>query len=181
MRDALLVLALSTALVASGCAERAAPARSVVEVKEAGAAPAPRAHLVLAEATPAPAASKSAPPASIEGESSGTARGLGWFSVGLGTLGAGVALTTSVMMLHQKSVRDSGCNAAKVCTEAGLTANDQISSLSGWNAGAYAVALVGIGVGAFLLITNPADSEKQTAIGVAPTGSGAGLQLRSTF
>ncbi len=190
MRD-VLVLTLSASLLAAGCAEHTtspavAPSRDV----SGAAAPegaAPRAHLVLAEAAEVtPQSTQKDPPPTLDrpGAGNATARGMGWFSVAVGTLGAGVALTTSLLYLHKKSERDDDCNAAKVCSQDGLNANSQLPALGGWNVGAFAVAAVGLGVGAFLVITNPAGGtggEKQTAIGVAPTGSGAGLNLRSTF
>jgi hypothetical protein len=84
------------------------------------------------------------------------------------------------MMLHDKSVRDSQCNG-NVCSQAGLDANAQLSALAGWNAGAWAVAAVGVGVGAFLVISNPSTGAPKTAVGIAPNGSGVGLDVRSRF
>jgi hypothetical protein len=84
-------------------------------------------------------------------------------------------------MLHQKSKRDADCDAAKVCSQDGINANTQLAALSGWNAGSFIVAAAGLGVGAFLLLTSSVEGDKQTAIGVAPTGSGAGLNLKGSF
>jgi hypothetical protein len=176
MRDALFALTLSTSLVAAGCAEHAAPAR-VAHVVATDADS--HAHLVLAEAT-APSGQKDLPD-TIDHRSGGMARAYGWFSVAVGTLGLGVAATTSGLMLHQKSKRDADCDAARVCSQDGINANSQLAALSGWNAGAFVVAAAGLGVGAFLLITSSADGEKQTALGVAPTGSGGGLNLKGSF
>jgi hypothetical protein len=182
MRDAFFVFTLSASLLAAGCAEHGAPARvAPVVVTDAG----PPAHLVLAEATahsgqPAPPAQNDLP-ATIDHRSGGMARAYGWFSVAVGTLGLGVAATTGGMMLHQKSQRDADCDAAKVCSQDGFNANSQLAALSGWNAGSFVVAAAGLGLGAFLLLTSTADGDKQTAIGVAPTGSGAGLNLKGSF
>jgi hypothetical protein len=105
----------------------------------------------------------------------------GWISLGIGGSAALIALGTSIVMLRDKSNRDSGCDANKVCTAAGFTANNELGQLVGWNIGAFAVAAVGLGVGAFLILTNPSDREMGTQVGIAPTGSGTGFVFRSTF
>lgn len=109
------------------------------------------------------------------------ARMAGWISIGVGSLAGVVALGTSVSMLHDKSVRDAGCNASKVCSPDALGANADIAGTAGWNLGAYVVAAAGLGIGAFLVISNPADPETATAVGVSPTASGATVSLRGSF
>jgi hypothetical protein len=109
------------------------------------------------------------------------ARMWGWMSIGIGGGAALIALGTSIWMLHDKSVRDDNCDANKVCNTAGLGANSEMGQLVGWNIGAYAVAAVGFGVGAFLILTHPSDKEMGTQVGIAPTGSGTGFVLRSSF
>ncbi len=108
------------------------------------------------------------------------ARSVGYVSLGVGAVAGAVAIGTSVLMLGDKSDRDANCTD-KVCNAEGVTANSRLADLGGWNAGAWAVAVLGAGAGAFLLLTNPADPERGTAVGVSPTGSGAGLTLRSSF
>jgi hypothetical protein len=109
------------------------------------------------------------------------ARMWGWISMGIGGGAALIALGTSFWMLHDKSVRDDNCDANKVCNSAGLGANNEMGQLVGWNIGAYAIAAVGFGVGAFLVLTNPSDKQMGTQVGIAPTGSGTGFVLRSSF
>jgi hypothetical protein len=108
------------------------------------------------------------------------ARTYGWIAVGIGSLAGIVAVYTSIEMLHDKSVRDSGCNAAKACTTDGLNANADLAGASAWNIGSWVVAAAGLGAGAFLVLSNPSE-EKKTQVGVAPNGSGASLTLRSRF
>jgi hypothetical protein len=105
----------------------------------------------------------------------------GWISLGIGGSAALIALGTSIVMLNDKSARDSNCDASQVCSPAGLAANNELGQMVGWNIGAFAVAAVGLGVGAFLVLTNPSDREMGTQVGVAPTGSGTGFVFRSTF
>lgn len=105
----------------------------------------------------------------------------GWMLIGVGGAAGLIAIGTSIVMLHDASVRSDNCDASKVCNSAGLSANNEISQLSGWNIGAFAVAAVGLGVGAFLVLTHPSDKEMGTQVGIAPTGTGTGFVLRSTF
>ncbi len=105
----------------------------------------------------------------------------GWIAIGMGSLAGVVAIYTSYQMLHDKSVRDSNCDSQKVCSTAGFNANEELSAVSGWNIGSWAVAAAGLGVGAFLVLSNPRDPEATTQVGVGPTGSGAGLTVRSAF
>jgi hypothetical protein len=92
-----------------------------------------------------------------------------------------VAIATSVMMLRDKGIRDDNCDDQKHCRQPGLDANNQISSLSPWNAAAWVVGAAGLGVGTVLVIMGGPNSDRKTALGVSPNGSGMGLQLRSTF
>ncbi len=109
------------------------------------------------------------------------ARMWGWISIGVGGAAGLIALGTSYFMLHDKSVRDDNCDANKSCNSTGLTANNELSQMVGWNIGAYAVAAVGLGVGAFLVLTHPSDKEMGTQVGVGQTGSGTGFLLRGSF
>jgi hypothetical protein len=109
------------------------------------------------------------------------ARTFGWLGIALGAEGAVVATATSVAILDYKSTRDSGCNADRLCSAAALSANSQIGSLVGWNAGAWVLAASGLGVGSFLLLTNPPAKEGRTSITLAPSGTMAGLGLSGSF
>jgi hypothetical protein len=131
-------------------------------------------------------ASRSRPPdsaaaASESSSRSHTARNFGWVGVGLGAEAAVGAVATSVIMLHDKSVRDSNCNAQKVCAPAGIDANQDIGLLSGWNVGAWVLAAAGLGIGGYLVWKDSNDGEQRTAITVSPIGPGAGLGVRSSF
>jgi hypothetical protein len=143
------------ALAAAGCAGRSLPPQN------------------------APSASETPP--SFASSSSRTGRTYGWVGIGVGAESAVAALVTSVMILHDKSVRDANCSAEKICSPAGLDANQDIGLLEGWNAGAWIVAAAGLGIGAYLILTEPVDGGQRTAIAIGPIGSGTGLGLRSSF
>jgi hypothetical protein len=155
-----------------GCESSVSPARAVVD-QPREAPP----HLLLAEAMPAPKEEPPPPPR----KHGGAGQALGLVSLSIGAGAGVVAVATSLLMLHDKDVRDAGCNAQKVCTADGYSANQTLANLGGWNAGAYAVAGVGLVAGAVLVIAFPGERTRSTAVVVAPNGAGAGLALRSTF
>jgi hypothetical protein len=165
-------LIVLSCIASTACAQHAAVATT------------PAQHVMLAEATPAPATPPPGQPASSETtderHSRHAARTLGWISISIGAAGGLLALGTSILMLEDNGTRNSNCTN-KVCNTAGFTANGQLSDLGPWNLGAWVVAAAGLGAGAYLLLTNPSDSSRQTQVGVGPTGSGAGLLLRSSF
>ena len=101
--------------------------------------------------------------------------------VGIGADAAVVALGTSIVILHDKSVRDGNCNADKVCSPSGFSANGDIGTLTRWNTGAWIVAALGLGVGGVLVLTDLAGSSQRAAITVNAVGSGAGLGVESSF
>jgi hypothetical protein len=188
-----IALFTTIAFVSSACAPLSAPARDAtsappvtgVTASSPDSAPPAAARPPVAYAAsetqpvPEPTPATTKVPNDARGDEA-MPRALGWFSVGLGVSSAIVAVGTSIMMVSEASTRGNDCSG-KLCSSAGITANNQLQGLAGWNAASYVVAAAGIGIGAYLLITNPANAEKQTAIGVAPTSSGAGLVLRSTF
>jgi hypothetical protein len=104
----------------------------------------------------------------------------GWVSLGVGAEAAILAAVTSVMILHQKSVRDDDCDAHRMCSAAGLGANSTIDSLVAVNTVSWVVAAAGLGAGTVLLLTHPPDP-RATAITLSPAGSGLGLGIRSSF
>jgi hypothetical protein len=178
MRHAASFLLITGSLVAAGCAARTA--------SPAQATPAPR--LVLAQAVPAePAAAPTpaAPPPSseppAERHSNRTLRSVGWISLAIGAGAAVVAVGTSLLILHEKGVRSDNCDANKVCVLDGSDANNSIGSNVGWNTASWIVAAVGVGAGAFLLLTNPKEPSRSAAVGVSPAGSGLGLSFRGAF
>jgi hypothetical protein len=108
-------------------------------------------------------------------------RVLGWISLSIGAEAAIIAVVTTGMIEHQKSIRDDNCNAQKVCNTDGFNAAGTISTIVPWNTAAYFVAAAGLGVGTVLVLISPPGSEKSTAITVSPASSGMQLGVRSTF
>jgi hypothetical protein len=194
-------LTLATALATNACAG-AVPSRGpaapslasegVAEAQAEGPAPPP------ATEAPAPATAQSAqasdpetpPPrgyAEAEQGSSApadphrTRRIYGYASVAIGGAAAVVAVVTSFMLLHQKSVLDEQCDAQKRCSSAGFGETGAIHQTVPLNTTAWIVAVVGLGAGTVLLVTSQPESGKSTAVTVSPTPGGAAFGLRSTF
>jgi hypothetical protein len=113
------------------------------------------------------------------------ARVAGWVSLSIGAEAAAVAIATSVLLVHEKSVRDGECDADKVCSQRGLDTSGTIGSLAAVNAAAWIVGAAGIGAGAILLLTHRAETTARTRdrliVAVSPTPTGVGVRLWSTF
>jgi hypothetical protein len=180
--------ALASALVL-GCADQTPPAQ---DASDKGASTSAGASNTTAENQPA----------SETGDSNKTTRYAGWIVFAVGAQSAILATATSLLMLHENSVRNEDCNAQKVCSSDGLQANGKLSEAGAFNAATWIVAAAGLGVGAYLVLTNPPTSDgsdkssstppksapptstttsPSAAIGVGPNGSGMGFNFRSQF
>lgn len=182
----LIPLFTSIALASTGCAHTTQPAAAPVTTT---AAQVPSAQ-ADASATQVPSAQADAsakatmsPPVKDEkgAKDEGMGRDFGWISIGIGATAAAVALGTSYVMLHYNSIRNSNCNDAKVCSQSGFDANFEIRDIAAVNVTTWAIAAVGLGVGAFLVLTHPKKDGSGTALGVGPNGSGGSVTLRSVF
>jgi hypothetical protein len=110
----------------------------------------------------------------------------GYVSIAMGGIGALIAVGTSIAMLDELDQRNKGCNADKVCTVDGLSANQSLSQLAPWNVGAWIITVGSFAAGTYLLIVNPPDDRSKdtarlTGVGVTALGSGAGLSARGSF
>jgi hypothetical protein len=176
-------LALCVALAANACA--------------GGLSVAPRANAAaqgVTEAQPQPEGTKESaqepPPSGYAEAVRGTSappdphrlrRIYGYVGLAIGAEAAVVAVVTSFMLLHQKSVIDGDCDAQKRCSSVGLAETGAVSQTSPLNTTAWIVAAVGLGAGTLLLLTSQPESGKSTTVTVSPSLGGAALGLRSTF
>lgn len=200
------IVGLSAAIaLAAGCSHSAMPARDAARAVAPGvtepqaAGPAAPAVTTPAETPAAPPAAGTAetpaapPPAADTAEASAaegsnvrrdphrTRRVVGWVSLTIGAEAAVIALVTSLLIEHQKSLRDDNCNAQKTCNAQGFGAVNTIDTIVPWNTTTWIVAAAGLGLGTALLLISRPESEKQTAVTVSPVSSGLALGLRSTF
>lgn len=110
----------------------------------------------------------------------------GYVSIAMGSIGALLAVGTSILMIDELDQRNKGCNSDKVCTADGISANTSLSQLAPWNVGSWIVTVGSFAAGAYLLVANPPDdrskdSARITGVGVTALGSGAGLSARGSF
>lgn len=156
----------------------AAPAGSAPAAPGPGPAPAPASGSSSSDSNQ----KRHETPEEREGRQLG--RTWGWTLVSVGAAAGVVAIGTSYLMLNDASTRNSNCNSStKVCNGSGFTANSQLADLAGWNTALWIVSAVGLGVGAYLLITHPTDRAvgNQIEVGVEPNAGGAGVGMRGTF
>jgi hypothetical protein len=106
---------------------------------------------------------------------------IGWISLAIGAEAATIAVATSILIEHQKSIRDEGCNAQKVCSGDGFAAVGTIDTITPWNTGSWFVAAAGLAAGIALVISSPPHHERQTTVSLSPASSGIDLSVRSTF
>jgi hypothetical protein len=181
------IVGLTAAITMASACAHPVPVRDASALRAAeGAAESQPADTGAAATTAAPA-----PAPANQGQSSDGSnprrdphfmrRVLGWVTLSIGAEAAVIAVVTSGMIEHQKSIRDSGCNAQKICTTDGFNAANTISTIVPWNTATWFVAAAGLGVGTVLVLISPPGSEKSTAIAVTPESSGLQLGVRSTF
>lgn len=134
-----------------------------------------------ASAPPPPPPPTSAPPAasSISLKPPGPGRTLGFIAGGVGVaalVGAGI---TSGLMKGYKDTVSERCNAAaRTCDQEGLAAASAGKSLGPVNLALWAVGAIGVGAGAYFILTSPTD---KTTVSLAPDPKNPSLWLRGSF
>lgn len=124
-----------------------------------------------------------APPASSsshDAKGSGT-RTLGFVLGGVGVAGLGVGAVTGMMVLGKKKTVDANCDDRRLCSQAGTDAASaghslQIISNVGW-----VVGVVGVGVGAYFVLSGGQSSSSSTRAGVTPIPAGAAIAVERTW
>jgi hypothetical protein len=159
----------------------ATPASTTESTDSAFPPPSPAPAATAESSGPPPSRTSTTDQAAHDRETRQLGRTWGWAAVSIGASASLLAIGTSVLMLEDNSTRNSNCNAQKVCNASGITANGQLNDLAPWNTGLWITGILGLGIGAYLLITHPTDRATGTQVGVAPNGSGASFELRSSF
>lgn len=117
--------------------------------------------------------------------SSSSGRTLGWVIGGVGVASIGVGSYFGLRALSLWGDRNDGCTPG--CSTAAKAAGDDASSAATVSTIGFGVGLVGIGVGAYLLLSGGGEKEQSQAatsgLRWEPVASkdGAGLLLRSTW
>jgi hypothetical protein len=143
-----------------------------VEEKAEAKAPAPVAP-VASDAKP------SAPPPTtpLSESSSPTA---GYVVGGIGAASLVVSLITGAMVLGKKSTVESGCDGQKFCSDEAVDAGKSGKSLSTISTITFAVGVVGIGAGAYLILTHKPNGTS-TALTTSVDPNGGSLRFLSRF
>ncbi len=137
------------------------------------------------EAAPATAASASnaPPPATArDAEAGDSRRTWGWVSLSVGGAGLVVAGTTGLLALGKKHTMDSECTksgSALLCSDAGVDAAHSGKTFAIVANVSAVVAVIGGGLGAYLLLSSRENGKTAVSASVAP--GGAGLSLLRTF
>jgi hypothetical protein len=111
---------------------------------------------------------------------SGTTRTLGLVIGGLGVAGAVVAGITGGLIISRDGDIQDACPNQR-CTKEGEDLIDGSQTLLIVNGIAWGVGLVGLGVGAWLVLSSGDDGAPKTTVGTAVLRGGAGLTLRRSF
>ncbi|SRR5260221_5146264 len=133
------------------------------------------------ETVAAPAAATA--PAPDEGQKRGhDTRLIGWIAGGVGVAGLGVGLTTGIMALGKKSTTDEQCSdQLKRCSPVGSDAASSGRTLATVSTISWITGALGIGAGAYFILTSTPSSGSKTALGTQLYAGGGELQLRRTW
>jgi hypothetical protein len=124
--------------------------------------PAPVAPVQVEPAAPAPAP---VPPGRDEGprKGAGTNAILGWVTGGVGVAALGVGTYFGIQTFSKRSQSDKECPTDTTCTDRGAELNDDAWT-SAWLADvAIGLGVVGVGVGAYLVLTDSGSETKAQA------------------
>jgi hypothetical protein len=119
------------------------------------------------------------------GDSSSRRRTIGWVVGGVGVVSLGVGGYFGLRALSRWSDRNDGCVTG--CTPEAKVAGDEAGTAATISTVGFGVGLVGIGVGAYLLLSSAGEKEPAPSVGSGvtwvpvATQDGAGLLVRSTW
>jgi hypothetical protein len=107
--------------------------------------------------------------------------GLGWGLGGLGVAGVVAAAVTGALIVHDKATVDANC-PNKACTnQAGLDAVSSGKTLVVANAAAFGVGAVGLGLGAYFLLTSQRATPSRPVVGVSAGPGTVGVACGGAF
>jgi hypothetical protein len=160
-----------------------------VIVGEGGASPARRLRVTVGEGQTMPVALVwSAPPTAdataAESSDRSGRRVAGYVAAGIGVAGLGLALISWREMVGAKGTLDRSCDpGTRTCSgpdaRAALDAQDSGRTWRAVNYASFGVAAVGLGTGAFLILTSSSSARARVAI--TPRGDGVALTASGRF
>lgn len=106
----------------------------------------------------------------------------GFVAGGVGLVGIGVGITTGIMALGKKSTADEQCSdALQRCSQEGHDAASSGRTLAAVSTVGWIVGALGVGAGAFLILTSDGEKGPVTALETRPVPGGAALSLKHLF
>ena len=104
-------------------------------------------------------------------------RTIGWVALGLGAVGAATATATGIWLVPVKNTVDSNCPDRACLNQKGLDAVSTGKALVVANTAGVIAAAAGLGVGAYLVLSNPA---RRVSTAIAPSLGPGQLTLSCT-
>jgi hypothetical protein len=109
-------------------------------------------------------------------------RTLGYVLAGVGATGLLVGVVSGVLVLHEKGIYDSNCDAQdRVCNQTGKDAGAAGRALSVVSVAGLAAGITASAVGAYFILTRDAGSARLTSMSGALAPGAAFFSLRRTF
>jgi hypothetical protein len=139
------------------------------------------------ELAPAPAVPASQPPAASPApvapavESRSESKTLAYVVGGVGIVGIGVGTVFGIQTFAKKSSRDELCHDGLCDTQAGLDYDKDARSAATLSTIGFSVGLVGLGVGAYLLLRPSHASPASQALWIAPSIGANGVRMGASF
>jgi hypothetical protein len=156
-------------------AETSRVAVAPLEAEVAAASPAPPGGAPPAAAPSEPAPVEPAPPAS-----NSNVRTLGWIAAGAGVAALGVGTAFAVDAMSLKSQADPRC-PERQCSPEGTALIDDAKTAATLATVGFAVAVVGVGVGAWLVLRSPSPGGASAQVTPYVASDRAGVALRGAW
>jgi hypothetical protein len=117
----------------------------------------------------------------VEVKAPGASRTAGWVMGGIGLAGLVVGGVAGVLTIADKSTVDSNCDATKHCSQTGYDAAQSGKTLGLVTTTGLLIGAVGLGTGAYLLLSSKGSTEARTVVTAGWVGSGTGIALQQTW
>jgi len=107
----------------------------------------------------------------------------GWSLVGVGAAGMGLGLVSWLGMRSARDTMNDHCDSnARICDSTGLDAADRGKTWTAVNTVSILVGAVGIGAGAYLILSgSESDGRNTTTVGASSLPAGGSVFLHQTF
>jgi hypothetical protein len=112
---------------------------------------------------------------------SSSQRTVGYVLGGVGLAALAVGTVAGVLVLEKKSTVDDNCDATKRCNQQGFDAAESGRTLGVVTTTGLVVGALGVGIGAYLILSSPKERGPQTALVTSGEPNGARVTLVHAF